>query len=307
MNIKSINKTKIVMPVLITITLLILLFFTLLATVNYSISSVNWGDFFFSIFYWVSGRMTYFPLGVEIGEQNQEVKNLETTISSYRNAIYRSKTNKPIAEKFKFKNTLSKATAYLNVIDLELNKLSDKQNEKARKRCDLLFKRREEVIDFIDKFEKKEKYRGKFNIDIIRVKYDILDFGTCFSYGNDARAIGHKYKINVQNEGVKKSIPAFTWSVFMSFMSASISILQYGFTWTALVMFMIKLVLFLMGCYNGLTLGKSVIEEDKYNVLLNIAEAVKEVITEVEEETGIQIIIPNKKEQENTKLELQKG
>lgn len=296
---KGINKTKIVMPILITITLLILLFLTLLATVNYSIEKVNWGDFFFSIFYWVSGRMTYFPLGVEIGEQNPEVKVLENTISSYRNAIYRSKTNKPVAEKFKFKNTLSKANAYLNSIDLELNKLSDRQSAKAVKRCNLLLEKREQVIDFIDKFERKEKYRGKFNIDIVRVKYDILDFGTCFSYGNDARAIGHKYKINVHNEGVKKSVPAFVWSVLMSFMSASMSILQYGFTWTALVMFVIKLVLFLMGCYNGVTLGKNVIEEDKYNVLLNISEAVKEVIIEVEEETGIKIPLVDEKKVEN--------
>lgn len=307
MNLKGINKTKVVMPVLITVTLLILLFFTLLATVNYSIESINWGDFLFSVFYWVSGRMTYFPLGVEMGEQNEEVKLLERTISKYRNEIYKTKTNKYISDKFKFKNTLSKANAYLNVLDIEINKLSDKQSAKAVKKCDLLFVKREEVIDFIDRFEKKEKYRGKFNIDTIRVKYDILDFGTCFSYGSNARSIGHKYKININNEGIKKSVPAFAWSVFMSFMSASISILQYGFTWTALVMFMIKLTLFLMGCYNGLTLGKSVIEEDKYNVLLNITEAVKEVITEVEEETGIIIDISDEKKEEKQKTEALEG
>ena len=289
MNFKGVNKTKIVMPVLITITLLALLFFTLLATVNYSIEQINWGDFLFSIFYWVSGRMTYFPLGIEIGEQNADVKLLERTISKYRKEIFKTKSNKLIAEKFKFKNTLSKANAYVNVLDLELNKLSDKQSKKAVKRCEFIMRRREEVIDFIDKFERHEKYRGKFNIDNVRVKYDILDFGTCFSYGNDARALGHKYKINIHAEGVKKSVPAFLWSLFMSFMSATMSILQYGFTWTALVMFMIKLVLFLMGCYNGLTLGRTVIEEDKYNVLLNITEAVKEVITEVEQEQNISI------------------
>lgn len=300
MNFKGVNKTKIVMPILITITLLALLFFTLLATVNYSIEDINWGDFLFSIFYWISGRMTYFPLGVEMGEQNAEVKLLERTISKYRRQIFKTKTNKAIAEKFKFKNTLSKANAYVNLLDLELNKLSDKQSVRATKKCDLLMQKREEVIDFIDKFERKEKYRGKFNIYNVRVKYDILDFGTCFSYGNDARTVGHKYKINVHTEGVRKSVPAFIWSVFMSFMSATMSILQYGFTWTALIMFMIKLVLFLMGCYNGLTLGKNVIEEDKYNVLLNITEAVKEVITEVEEELGIKIDIPeeNKENQQ---------
>ena len=286
MNFQGINKTKIVMPVLITITLLALLFFTLLATVNYSIEEINWGDFFFSIFYWISGRMTYFPLGMEMGEQ-----------------IFKTKTNKAIAEKFKFKNTLSKANAYVNLLDLELNKLSDKQSSKARRKCDNLMNKREEVIDFIDKFEKGEKYRGKFNIHNVRVKYDILDFGTCFSYGNDARALGHKYKINVHAEGVRKSVPAFIWSVFMSFMSATMSILQYGFTWTALVMFMIKLVLFLMGCYNGITLGKNVIEEDKYNVLLNITEAVKEVITEVEQELEIKIDVP----EENKETETAKG
>ena len=60
----------------------------------------------------------------------------------------------------------------------------------------------------------------------------------------------------------------------------------------ALMTFVIKLTLFLMGCYNGITLGKSVIETDKYNVLLNITEAIKETITEVEQEQGIKIDTP---------------
>lgn len=293
---KGVNRVKIVMPVLITITLLILLFLTLLATVNYSITDVNWGDFFFSIFYWISGRMTYFPLGMELGEQNKEVKLLENTISKYRREIFKTKTNKLIADKFKYKNTLSKAHAYVNVLDLQLNKLSNRQNKKAKIKCDAIMEKREQVIDFIDKFERGEKYKGKFNIDNIRVKYDILDFGTCFSYGNDARGIGHRYKLNVQTEGIKKSVPSFIWSLFMSFMSASMSILQYGFTWTALIVFIIKLILFLMGCYNGITLGREVIEKDKYNVLLNITQDVKEVITEVESENNIIIDTTDEKE-----------
>lgn len=298
MSLKGINKLKIVMPVLITIALLALLFLTLLATVNYSIEEVNWGDFFFSVFYWASGRLTYFPLGTEIGEQNQEVKLLENTISKYRKEIYQTKTNKLIAEKFKFRNKLSKATAYLNVLDLEINRLSDKASKRARKKFDKLYKRREEVIEFIDKFENKQTYKGKFNIDTIRVKYDILDFGTCFSYGNSPRRIGHKYKINIQEEGVVKSIPSFVWSMFMSFMSACISIIQYGFSWMALFTFVIKMILFLMGCYNGLTLGKSIIETDKYNVLLNITEEVKEIITEVEHENNVTIDSPIIKEEQ---------
>jgi hypothetical protein len=150
-------------------------------------------------------------------------------------------------------------------------------------------KKREEAILYLDCLEKGEAYKGKFNINNVKVRYDILDFGTCFSYGNKARNIGHKYKINVQGEGVKKSVPSFIWSVAMSFMSASLSIMTYGFTWMALMTFIIKLVLFLMGCYNGITLGRSVIETDKYNVLLNITEAIKETITEVEQEQGIEI------------------
>ena len=286
---KGINRLKIVMPVLITIALLILLFLTLLASVDYSIENVNWGDFAFSMFYWVTGRMTYFPLGVEIGEQNQEVKLLENTISKYRRLIFKTKMTKVVGEKFKFRNTLSKANAYLDEIDIKLTKYSDRQSKKQAKKCDRLLAERELVIDFIDKFENEKKYKGKFNINNVRVKYDVLDFGTCFSYGNEARKKGHKYRINIQTEGVKKSVPAFIWTILMSFMSASISYLQYGFTWMALFTFVIKLLLFLMGCFNGLTLGKSVIETDKYNVLLNIAEEVKSVITEVEKEENIVI------------------
>lgn len=286
---KGINRVKIVMPILITAFLLVLLFLTLLATVNYSIEYVNWGDFAFSIFYWISGRMTYFSLGNEIGELNAEVKMLEATISKYRKQIFKAKANKPVADKFKFKNLCSKVNAYIDKLDLELNKLSDKQSKKAQKKCNEIMKKREESILYLDCLEKGEIYKGKFNINNVRVKYDILDFGTCFSYGNKARDVGHKYKINVQGEGVKKSVPSFIWSVAMSFMSASLSIMTYGFTWMALMTFVIKLTLFLMGCYNGITLGKSVIETDKYNVLLNITEAIKETITEVEQEQGIEI------------------
>ena len=289
---KGINRMKIVMPVLITLALLLLLFLTLLASVDYSIEEINWGDFFFSMFYWISGRMTYFPLGIEMGEQNQEVKLLENTISKYRKLIFKTKTNKLVDEKFKFRNTLSKASAYLDDIDIRLDRYSNRQSKRSARKCDNLMKERELVVDFIDKFENDKKYKGKFNINNVRVKYDVLDFGTCFSYGNEARKKGHKYRINIQAEGVKKSVPAFIWTMFMSFMGATISVLQYGFTWMALITFVIKLLLFLMGCYNGLTLGKSVIETDKYNVLLNIAEEVKSVITEVEKEENIVIDAP---------------
>ena len=289
---KGINRLKIVMPVLITLALLILLFLTLLASVDYSLEEINWGDFAFSMFYWITGRMTYFPLGVEIGEQNKEVKLLENTISKYRREIYQTKMTKVVGDKFKYRNILSKANAYLDEIDIKLTKLSDKQSKRKAQKCGRLLQEREVIIDFIDKFENGVKYKGKFNINNVRVKYDVLDFGTCFSYGNEARKKGHKYRINIQTEGVKKSVPAFIWTILMSFMSASISYLQYGFTWMALFTFVIKLLLFLMGCFNGLTLGKSVIETDKYNVLLNITEEVKSVITEVEKEENIEIDAP---------------
>jgi hypothetical protein len=289
---KGINRVKIAMPILITAFLLVLLFLTLLATVQYSIESVNWGDFAFSIFYWISGRMTYFSLGMEIGELNAEVQMLEATISKYRKQIFKAKANKPVADKFKQKNLCSKVNAYIDKLDLELSALSNKQSKRSQKRCNDIMKKREEAILYLDCLEKGEAYKGKFNINNVKVKYDILDFGTCFSYGNKARNIGHKYKINVQGEGIKKSVPSFIWSVAMSFMSASLSIMTYGFTWMALMTFIIKLVLFLMGCYNGITLGRSVIETDKYNVLLNITEAIKETITEVEQEQGIKIDTP---------------
>lgn len=286
---RNINKVKLIMPILITVGLLVLLFLTLLAEVNYSIQDVNWGDFLFSIFYWVSGRVTYFPLGVELGEQNQEVKLLENTISKYRREIFKTKTNKLVDEKFKFKNTLAKTSAYINKLDVKINKLSDKTSKLSKKKLDKLYKKRELAIEFLDKFEKKEPYRGKFNINNVHVKYDILDFGTCFSYGNDQRRVGHKFKINVNSEGAIKSFPSFMFSTVFSFMSACVSILTYGFTWMALFTFIMKMILLLLGCYNGVTLGKDVIEHDKYNVLLNITEAVKEIITEVEDENNIVI------------------
>lgn len=288
--IKNINKTKLIMATFITIVLIAFLLLTLLATVDYRIESINWGDLGFSIFYWISGRMTYFPIGVEIGEQNSEVQLNERTLAKYRKDIYRAKINKQVAEKFEFRNKIAKTSAYLDLIDFKLNKYGNKQSKKIKKKCDKLLVERERVIEYLDCIENKKEYKGKFNISNVRgVKYDILDFGVCFSYGASARTKGHKYKINVEAEGIKSSIPSFIWSLFMSFMSASVSILTYGFTLTALITFIIKLLLFLMGCYKGITLGRSVIEINKNSVLINITEAVKEVINEIEQETGIVI------------------
>lgn len=294
-NLKGINRTKIIMPILITVFLLILLFLTLLATVNYSIESINWGDLGFSLFYWISGRMTYFSLGVEIGETNPNVVLMENTIAKYRKRIFKTKTNKQVAEKFTRRNVSSKMNAYIDLIDLKLSKLSNKSSKRAIKKTNELMQERENAIEYLDCYENNKEYTGNFNINNIRVKYDVLDFGTCFSYGNKSRAKGHKYRINIQGEGVVKSVPSFVWSVIMSFMSASVSIITYGFTTLALITFVIKLLLFLMGCYNGITLGKNVIETEKYNVLLNITQEVKEIITEVEEETKL-VIDTNEKD-----------
>lgn len=286
-NFRGINKLKVVMPALITVALLILLFLTLLASVDYDIVNFKWGDFAFSIFYWISGRVTYFPLGNDIGELNPDVKICENTISKYRKLIYQKKVNKLVSDKFKERNVVSKVSAYIDELDIKLNKLSDKQSKKKIDMCNKLLLKREQAMDYLDKFQKKQKYTGKFNPNNIRVKYDILDFGTCFSYGANNRLKGKKYRINIQTEGVSKSIPSFIWSISLSVLSATTSILSYGFTFEALYVFFIKLVLFLLGCFNGLTLGKSVIEENKYNVLLNITHEIKEVITEIEQEQNI--------------------
>ena len=86
---------------------------------------------------------------------------------------------KVVGDKFKYRNILSKANAYLDEIDIKLTKLSDKQSKRKAQKCDRLLQEREVIIDFIDKFENGVKYKGKFNINNVRVKYDVLDFGTC--------------------------------------------------------------------------------------------------------------------------------
>ncbi len=45
--------------------------------------------------------------------------------------------------------------------------------------------------------------------------------------------------------------------------------------------------MFGLGCWNGLQLGYQVITENKYAVMLNLADRAKEILTEIETEKNV--------------------
>jgi hypothetical protein len=280
--IRAINPTTQIVTILLTVALIAVMGVTMLMSVDFNINEVNWFDFSYSIFNWVAGRVVYFPAGTEMGDADENVQLMVNTINRYRNIIYKKKINKEFREKLDKYNRISKCNAFMDYVDVKLNTAKPKIVAKfSDVKIDL-----QELIQHIQNDTIKD-YKGKINIDSIKIKYDKLDFSNIFAFGNATNTRINKYEFSPQSEGIRRSWFQFLFTAVISFFNAAIVVQQYGFTILTLYMFVFKLVMFGLGCWHGLRLGYQVIVDNKYAVMLNLADKAKEIITEIEKEQNI--------------------
>jgi hypothetical protein len=255
---------------------------TMLMSVDFDITQINWFDFMYSLFNWVAGRVVYFPAGTEMGNSDDNVLLMVNTINRYRNIIYKKKINKEFREKIDKYNRISKCNAYMDYVDTQLNSAKPKVVAKFSDiKLDL-----QDLIAHLQKDTLKD-YKGKINIDSIPVKYDKLDFANIFAFGNATNTRINKYEFSPQAEGIRRSWFVFLFTAVISFFNAAVVVQEYGFTFLTLYMFLFKVVMFGLGCWNGLQLGYQVITENKYAVMLNLADRAKEILTEIETEKNV--------------------
>jgi hypothetical protein len=279
---KRVNKTTSFLTITLTSFLFGLMFVTMLMSVNFDITQINWFDFGFAVMNWIVARSIYFPVGIDIGNGEEKIQLMVGSVNRYRNIIYKNKINKEFREKIEKHNKIAKCSAYMDFVD---NKLSTVKNAKQ------LLKWNEIKIDLLELMPLLEKnkmadYKGKINLDTLKIKYDKLEFANIFSFGEVVRRLGEKYTFNAGREGLSRSAMPFFVTMVTSFFNASIVVMSYGFTWLSVYMFVHKIAMFSLGAFNGVKLGKEVILEDKYAVLLNITDRTKEIITELEKELG---------------------
>lgn len=265
------KKSKIIVSVFFTIAIILTMVLTILMTLDFNFRNLNYVDFVFSIFLWCAGRMIYFPIGTDLGYKDVNVEKLVISINNYRDTIFKEKINKEFEKKIDAQNEIEKRLAYSNFLDYKLS-VAKRKNKKFLK----WKKKKEEFLD-----------NPQFNIKNIKIKYDKIDIATILAFGAKERTNGKKYKINVGQEGVNESILSFIFSVSFSLLSAISSVGQYGFTLMALFTFLLKLLSFAWGCFCGLKLGKKIITENKYAVLINLASKTNEFITEIHNEQHI--------------------
>jgi hypothetical protein len=276
----KVGKTTRLLTGIFTFLVIAIMFVTMLANVDFNISQINWFDFTFSLFNYVAARVIYFPVGIEIANKEESISLLSTTINRYRNIIYKKKINKEFREKIEKYNKIAKANAYIDLID---NKLSAVKNKQKLLYWNDLKVKMLELMPFLEKGD-LTGYKGSINIDSVRIKYDKLEFGNIFSFGVAIRKIGEKYEFNAGAEGVNRSYIEFIFTALISFLNASLVVLQYGFTILSLYMFFYKIIMFMLGANYGIKIGKEVILESKYVVMLNLADRTKEILTELEKE-----------------------
>ena len=280
---KRVNKTTSFLTITITVLLIATMSATMLISVDFDLRQINWFDFSSSLFNWLIARVTYYSVGTQIGDGEEQIKLLSSTINRYRNIIYKKKINKEFRAKIEKHNRIAKCSAYMDYVD---NKLSSVKNKKR------LMYWNEIKIDLMNlmpllESDKMSEYKGKINIDTIRVKYDKLEFANIFSFGTSIRRVGEKYEFNAGLEGITRSYVQFMVTALTSFLNASLVVLEYGFTVLALYMFVFKIIMFGLGAYQGIKVGKEVILESKYAVMLNLADRTKEIITELEKEMNV--------------------
>jgi hypothetical protein len=280
---KRVNKTTSFLTITITLFLIATMGVTMLISVDFDITQINWFDFVSSTFNWLIARMTYYNVGTQIGDGEEQIKLLSSTINRYRNIIYKKKINKEFRDKIEKHNRVSKCSAYMDFVD---NKLSTVKNKKKLMYWNSVKMNLMTLLPLLEA-DKLEEYTGNINIDTVKVKYDKLEFANIFAYGSASHRVGEKYYFNPALAGVTRSYAQFIVTLVASFLNASLVVLSYGFSVLALYMFVFKIIMFALGAYQGIKVGKEVILEVKYSVMLNLADRTKEILTELEKENNI--------------------
>jgi hypothetical protein len=277
-----VHPTRVWITLTVTSLMVIILILQLLLTVRFDITQLNLFSFTLSILNWLVGRITYFPIGFEMGMQEPDVLLVTNTLEKYRKIIFKYKINKEFRLKLDHHNHIAKAESYMNLID---SKLITVRDEKEHSRWEGIKDDLQNYLDFLN--GKKPEYQGKIRLDSIDVKYDKTSFANMFSGGFGEPEIGRKYEINAYTRGLKYALPQFIYMLITSLLNAVMVVTQYGFKMEALLFFIIQLVMFIVGIYHGWEMGRRIAVEDKYQVLLNLSTLAKEIITELETESKV--------------------
>lgn len=263
--------------------MVIVMILNLLLEVNFDIARFNWYDLSFSMANWVVGRAVYFPIGYDVGLQYPEVTLVSNTLDKYRKIVFKNKINKEFRIKLDHYNKISKAEAYMDIVDRHLMDIKNKNIEKWENIKEDL----QDLLDYLN--GKKAEYTGEINLDAIDVKYDKTTFSNMFSGGLGDPKIGEKYELDPVARGLKYTTPQFLYALIVSIVNAIMVVSEYGFKLEALFFFLIKLIMFAWGCYLGFDMGRKVATEDKYQVLLNLSTLAKEIITDLEKDLKIDL------------------
>ena len=274
----KVGRARVVITSLLTFLMVALMVFTLLLQVKFDITQFNWFEFTFSIINFIAGRGIYFPMGLDVGMAQPDYMLIANTLKKYRNLIIKKRVNKEFRERLKVHNQLSKCEAYLDILDNRLlsKKITDSEVLKIEaEKSDVL-----RYMDFL--IGKVPEYNGALNLATLRVKYDYTTFDNMFAFGTGNRKAGSKYISHPYATGLKFSALPFIMTIFIAFANAVMVFGEYGVNTASILMFVIKLIMFAWGCYQGIQTGKRVVDEDKYPTILNLMSLGKEIITEIE-------------------------
>jgi hypothetical protein len=281
----KVGRARVVITSLLTFLMVALMVFTLLLQVRFDIKQFNWFEFTFSIMNFIAGRGIYFPMGLDVGMANPDYMLIANTLKKYRNLIIKKRVNKEFRERLKVHNQLSKCEAYLDILDNQLlsKKITDSEvlTIEAQKSDVLAY------IDFLN--GKVPEYNGTLNLATLRVKYDYTTFDNMFAFGTGNRKVGSKYISHPYMTGLRFSAMPFIMTIIIAFANAIMVFGEYGVNTASILMFVIKLIMFAWGCYQGIQTGKRVVDEDKYPTILNLMSLGKEIITEIESANNIVI------------------
>jgi len=272
------SRTKVFITSTFTSLMVLIMILNLLLDVRFDLSVFDWYDLSFSMANWLIGRAIYFPIGYDIGLQDPEVVLVTNTLDKYRKIVFKNKINKEFRLKLDHYNKISKAEAYMDLIDRKL--LSKKISEKEFLSWEVKKNDLQKLLDFLN--GKVEIYDGEINLDAIDIEFDTTTFANMFSGGLGEPVVGERFQLDPVKRGIRYATPQFLYAFFVSLVNAVMVVAEFGFRLEALFIFLIKLLMFAWGCYLGFDMGKKVATEDKYQVLLNLSTLAKEIITDLE-------------------------
>lgn len=254
---------------------------------KFDIKNFNWLRFAFNFLFSTSMKVIYTRYAKTKEMENPDIVLLKNTVDSDRKDIFNEQKTQEFDDEIDRRNKIARLDSYIAVLDSKKPRAfkEKKRQEKIKLNASL----RDWAFNYktaLENEEDTENFEKQKTIGSLHVWYEKIESSKLFTYGKSNKLRKKKYSFSAVASSLNRSVVPVTVSLIISVIFGTIQNNSEinGQLWIDLMGYLFSIG---MGVWWGLSNGKSIIQEDYFEVLTNVSMLVRDVKKKIGVKGGI--------------------